>query len=108
MAYALIDLSGLHYRNWERDTSPSDSPPVVLNPKASLHQCIAWCWGEISEAHHLAIQGQTGGDDAAWVVLGAAIQSRLMLVERVLEALCHRTQGGHGVAHESNGEVGHG
>jgi len=88
MADKLIALSSGAYTNW---TSCPDAPPVVLNPKASLHACLAWCWGEIVEANQLAMQGQAAADGDSWDVLGNAIQSRLMIVEAMLHELCKRT-----------------
>ena len=81
------DLSGWRYENWSSDNA---EPPVVMNPRARLHTCIAWCWGEAREAHELAINAQCYEQDVGALI--DAIQSRLMPLERMLEALSARTQ----------------
>jgi hypothetical protein len=80
-----IDLSGLRYQNWCVEVRP----PVVLNPDADLHSCIAWCWGEANEAHQLAINAQCYEQPVGPLV--DAIQARLMALVQMLEVLGSRT-----------------
>ena len=82
-----ISLSGWRYQNWKFDAEP----PVIFNEAASTHNCVAWCWGEIQEAHQLAIIAQMGGEDVGLPQLIDAIQTRLMAVEQVLNILSVRT-----------------
>lgn len=38
-----LDLAGYAFQNWDFDALP----PVIINPEASLHAKLAWCWGEV-------------------------------------------------------------
>ncbi|MBS0408186.1 MAG: hypothetical protein JSS17_17830 [Proteobacteria bacterium] len=82
-----IDLSGYLYQNWGLDNT---NPPVVLNPDASLHACIAWCWGEVAEAHGLAMVARVNNIEGGAVL--DAVLSRLTALERMLEHLGERTR----------------
>lgn len=38
------------YQNWEIE----GPPPIMVNPAASLHSKLAWCWGEVNQIEDLA------------------------------------------------------
>lgn len=83
MTHTAIDLSGVHVENWRTDVG---APPVILNPDATLHACIAWAWGELYEARRIALAGLTADKDQA-LGLMEAIGSRVNGAERVISLL---------------------
>ena len=87
-----INLSGIRYQNWCSDSAP----PVVMNPAADLHACIAWCWGEARLAHELAINAQCYEQPLDPIV--DAIEAHLAGLEVVLDQLGTRTAAGEGSA----------
>ncbi|MDO5289878.1 MAG: hypothetical protein Q4F13_09645 [Pseudomonadota bacterium] len=88
MATEKLDLSGVHVQNWRTDCGP---PPVVLNPDATVHACIAWAWGELYEVKHLAMVGLSA-DEADTPLLIEAIHSRINAAESVLRMLGELTR----------------
>jgi len=44
-------FSGFGYQNWGID----GEPPIMVNPKASLHHKLAWCWGEVNQIDEFAL-----------------------------------------------------
>jgi hypothetical protein len=59
MATKQINLSGLRWGNWSAETNGAE-PPVVLNPKASVQACIAWCYSAVGDALELSARGMAG------------------------------------------------
>lgn len=84
-----LTISGWRYENWD---SEDGEPPVILNPRASLHKRISWCHGEANEALQLIYQAQRHSEDIG--VLVDAVCSRLMSLERMLSHLGERTSSG--------------
>lgn len=86
-----VGLSGFHCRNW--DLSNHGQPPVILNPSADVHMCIAWCWGEAREAQDISLAAQHGELDRDVVdSLIAVVHHRLLVLAQMLEALAERTK----------------
>ena len=83
-----VDVSGIRWRLWNAD----GEPPIIMNPKASTHALISWCWGEADHALQMAVAGSVSGDDYEMAKMNDAIQGRLEAITAVLEALAFRTQ----------------
>ena len=81
----VVDVSGLRWRNW----SGEGGPPVIMNPAASTHALIAYCWAEASQALEVSIAATMYPDEHA--ALNDAIQSRLNAIVPILELLSVRS-----------------
>ena len=81
-----VNLSGWRHENW---TMAGGHPPVVLNPAASVHSCIAWGWGEARELLDL-LHAAYDADAANAGLIEAGI-SRAMVLASMLDHLADRT-----------------
>ena len=81
-----VNLSGWRHENW---TMVGGQPPVVLNPAASVHSCVAWSWGEAQELLDL-LHAAYDADVANAGLVEAGI-SRAMVLTKMLEQLAERT-----------------
>lgn len=66
-----VDVSGLRWRNW----SGEGGPPVIMNPDATTHALISYCWAEASQALSLSVAATMCQDELS--ALNDAVQSRL-------------------------------
>lgn len=82
-----LDMAGHCYRNWG---AGNDNPPIILNPKASVHACIAWCWGEAAQAHELVMMARSNDTNNAAVL--DSVLARLDGLERMLDYVGERTR----------------
>lgn len=74
-------ISGYHYRNWRSD----GKPPIMVNPKASFHNKIAWVWGEISMLKELLLDISCNDEENS--SLASYVANRLVSVEAMLDHL---------------------
>lgn len=81
-----VDVSGVRWRAFGAD----GEPPIIMNPKASPHALVSWCWSEADHALQLSIAGSVSGEDYELVKINEAIQNRLEGITAVLEALAAR------------------
>jgi hypothetical protein len=84
---ATIDLSGFRRENW---CAVDSAPPVVMNPEATLHACVAWAWGEVYEANQLLAAAMPVVPVSPQMQLDTVV-SRLMGAVAMLEALAEAT-----------------
>ena len=81
-----VDVAGGLYRNWTLDAVA----PVLFNEQADTHSIIAWCWGDVSQAHDLSLVA-LANPDAAYT-MACVVESRLAAVKGMLEVLGDRTR----------------
>lgn len=81
-----VDVSGVRWRAFGAD----GEPPIIMNPKASPHALVSWCWAEADHALQLSIAGSVSGEDYELVKINEAIQNLLEGITAVLEALAAR------------------
>lgn len=84
----IVDVSGIRWRAW----SGEGGPPIIMNPNASTHALISWCWGEADHALQMSIAGSMSCEGYELAKLNDAIQGRLESIAAVLEALAIRTK----------------
>jgi hypothetical protein len=81
-------VTSLSYTNWHFDEI---QPPLVLNPEASQHSLVAWCWGEIEDLQTLfgllLVVPQSGLQNMEVGDLVSITYNRLRPVAAVLEHL---------------------
>ena len=82
-----VSLDDCGADNWNMDEAPAS----IVNPDASLHRCIAWCWSEVDSLSRLAA-GVVGVDS---VLLSDAVNEllakKLSVLAVMLECLAERT-----------------
>ncbi|AVO35372.1 hypothetical protein [Ottowia oryzae] len=94
-----VNLSGWRHENW---TMVGGQPPVVLNPAASVHSCIAWGWGEAQELLDLLHAAyDANSSNAGLIEVGL---SRATVLSKMLEHLAERTAGKAVAATPAGGE----
>lgn len=82
-------FSGFCYQNWGMD----GEPPIIVNPNASLHNKLAWLWGEVSLLAD-AVNEIDASDNPQLRTFANFITSRLMPVEAMLDHLGETTSKG--------------
>lgn len=75
-------ISGYCWQSWDM----GDEPPLMVNPKASLHTKIAWMWGEITMLHDMLTEMSCNGDRETSSLAGH-IANRLTPVQAMMEHL---------------------
>jgi hypothetical protein len=83
-----VNLAGWRYLNW---SATDEDAPVIANPNASLHACIAWCWGEIAAAHEL-VASLINDEFVDAGPIFAELKDRVMGAEAMLDSLSDRTR----------------
>ena len=81
-----VALSGWLWTNWNAE----GAPPVVMNPSASTHALIAWCWGEAVVVKGLSMTAVGITDPAEFGDLNLAMRERLVGIVTVLNELGQR------------------
>lgn len=87
------DLAGYAFQNWDHETSP----PVIINPEASLHAKLAWCWGEvcfIKSLGDVACQHNTDAMHGVGELLVAVSMPLEAMLRHLSEVTLNRQQGG--------------
>lgn len=82
-------FSGFSYQNWDM----AGEPPIIVNPKASLHHKLAWLWGEVSNLNDILAEVDCN-DNKELRTFANFVMSRLMPVEAMLNHLGETTQKG--------------
>ena len=82
-------FSGFGYQNWDMD----GEPPIMVNPKASLHHKLAWLWSEASCLTDLATE-ICCENNKELRTFANFILSRMMPMEAMLEHLGETTRKG--------------
>lgn len=75
-------FSGFSYQNWDMD----GEPPILVNPKASLHHKLAWLWGETSCLNDVVTE-LSCSDNKELRIFANFVMSRLMPMEAMLDHL---------------------
>ena len=80
-------FAGFGYQNWEI----KGNPPIMVNPRASLHSKLAWCWGEVQQLDDLASTLCTHENEALQQV-GNLLYSRTISLIAMLDHLGETTR----------------
>lgn len=75
-------FSGFCYQNWDM----SGEPPIIVNPKASIHHKLAWAWGEVATLSD-ALNELDITDNKELRTFANFVASRLMPIEAMLNHL---------------------
>lgn len=79
-------FAGIGFQNW----CPDDAPPVLVNPLATVHAKVAWCWGEMHQIDDLAnVLCTSENDDLARI--GNVLVHKAMGLIAMLEHLAEYT-----------------
>lgn len=80
-------FAGFGFQNWEI----KGDPPIMVNPHASLHSKLAWCWGEVHQIDDLASVLCTHESEALQQV-GSLLYSRTISLIAMLDHLSETTR----------------
>ncbi len=81
-------FAGFGYQNWCVD----GAPPVIVNPAATLHAKLAWCWGEMRMIDDLASLLCTS-ENVELSQVGNLLVHKAMAITAMLEHLADTTTG---------------
>ncbi|MDP3797411.1 MAG: hypothetical protein Q8R06_09710 [Polaromonas sp.] len=82
-----VDVMGYLARNWLEQNK--DNPALILNPKATPLDMLAWAWGEITSLEATLLALTAGQHEITTGDLSAIIQHRLCPLSNVMDFAIH-------------------